>query len=101
MITPSLSIAWSLAEIEASTAGFTLILPSRIPVPKGKAIKVITETPDTLTLVIPPPPAQTELADDGELEAVAGGVLSDQIKAQCMEKMRRSITIRPAHWRSH
>ena len=45
-----------------------------LPVPAGKAVRVVEDTAETMHLVLPHKPAEGELTDD-QLEQVAGGIV--------------------------
>ncbi len=70
-----------------------------LPVPENKAIRVTQEAPDTLTLVIPPPPTKAEEVNDGELEAVAGGGAFDG--GVCREAQEMKQLNRRHGWKAH
>lgn len=55
--------------------------------PAGKAIQILTEETDTITLVIPPKPTPSDEAGDAELEAVAGGGLLQDGKCKLYKQV--------------
>ena len=61
-----------------------------LPLPKNTILKVVAEEPNTITLVLPPLPEQTEEADDGELEAVAGGGILENGKCRGYDYARQA-----------
>ena len=54
-----------------------------LPLPDGKAVRVVEDTADTVHLVLPPKPAEGELSDE-QLEQVAGGIIGFAILGLAM-----------------
>ena len=59
-----------------------------LPVPQGKTIRVVAESPGVLTLVIPTLPTQSEEASDDELASVAGGGLVENGKCKMYDQIK-------------
>jgi hypothetical protein len=53
-----------------------------IAVPEGIELRVLENTPTTVNLVLPPPPAEGELSDE-DLGAVTGGGLCCEASSTC------------------
>lgn len=85
-----ISRAWAdeafRGKLEADPA--SALAETGLPVPQGKTVKVVAETPGVLTLVIPPLPVQTEEANDDELAAVAGGGLVENGKCKMYDQIK-------------
>ena len=63
----------------------TLAQEYNIHIPEQVTIRIIEDTPDTISLVLPPQPqeASVQALSDADLEAVAGGMWNQTVHTAC------------------
>lgn len=85
-----LSRAWEddafRARLEADPAA--ALGEAGFPLPEGKTLRILVETSDTVTVVLPPCPTHGQETNDEELASVAGGGLAQNGRCRVYEGIK-------------